>query len=202
MNYHLIHLMPREDQNFCFIDDKPEGIGIKSYKLGKGLPLGSDYPPNARVFMTDRYKGIQVSDLIENACNLLIVSKRVKEVIERINKAPTEYLPLSIYNHKKRAASTDYFIINPLGTFDCLNLETSDIVYHNDKVVDVRNFVLDPLKLENAPHLFRVQEDSYTYIISEQLRQELRTLDPRPTNFFITELEQVPSHTKLTSSTD
>ncbi len=28
MDYHLIHLMPREDQNFCFVDKEPEGIGI------------------------------------------------------------------------------------------------------------------------------------------------------------------------------
>lgn len=134
MNYHLVDLMPRKNLEHCFIDEHPEGIEIKTYKFGRGLPFGNEYPPNVRVFLAERYKGIQLSDLIENSRGMLITSRRVKEVIERVNQAPPDYLPLAIYNHKKRAASTDYFIVNPIGTFDCLNLEASDIVYHLEQV--------------------------------------------------------------------
>ncbi|ATB51334.1 imm11 family protein [Corallococcus macrosporus] len=193
MNHYLIHLMPRENPDYCFIDKYPKELGLKSYKIAHGERLGPDYPANARVYMTDRYSGIQTPDLVENACGMLIVSKRVKEVLERTIMATVEYLPLTICNHKKRVASSDHFIVNPIGTVDCLNLKASDIVYHEDKVVAVRDFVLDPAKLEHAPPLFRVQEDSYAYIMSEQILEALRTLEPRPTNFLLELLNQVPA---------
>ncbi|WP_082207042.1 imm11 family protein [Corallococcus macrosporus] len=193
MQYYLILLIPRENLQYCFVDNFPEGLGLVSYKLGHGEPLGADYPANARVYMAERYKGMQVPDLVENTCGMLIVSKRVKEVFERVNQGPVEYLPVAIYNHKKRVASTDHFIINPIGTVDCLNLEASEIEYHNDKIVSVDNPVLDPAKLKTAPHLFRVREHSYSYLFSEVMFQALRALDPRPTNFVLDQLAQVPS---------
>ncbi|WP_163786508.1 imm11 family protein [Myxococcus vastator] len=193
MNYYYIHLMPRENLNYCFIDEYPSEVGIKSYKIGKGLKLGTDYPEDSRVYMADRYTGIQLSDLIENACGMLIVSKRIKETFERVNKGPVEYLPLTICNHKKRVASTEHFIINPLGTVDCLNLKASTIVYHDDKIVQVQRPVLDPGKIEHAPHLFRMQEHTYSFLMSEVMMEELGTLSPPPTNFCFEQLDQAPS---------
>ncbi|WP_240358393.1 imm11 family protein [Myxococcus vastator] len=190
--------MPRQQLQYCFVDELPEGLGLNRYKVGHGETLGADYPADARVYMTDRYQGIQVSDYVENACGILIVSKRVKEVFERVSRGPVEYLPLAIYNHKKRLASADHFIVNPIGTVDCLNLEASDIKYFKGKVVQVRNPVLDPAKLEHAPHLFRMREHSYSYLISEVMIQELRTLTPRPTNFLLDPLEHVPSTSSKT----
>ncbi|NVJ09699.1 hypothetical protein HUW63_31305 [Myxococcus sp. AM001] len=195
MHYYLILPMSRENLNYCFVDNYPEGLGLIDYKIGHGEPLGADYPMDARVYMTERYKGMQVPDLVENTCGMRIVSRRVKEVFERVNQSPVEYLPVAIYNHKKRVASTDHFIVNPLGTVDCLNLEASEIEYHNGKVVSVDNPVLDPAKVETAPHLFRMREHSYSYLFSEVMFQALRTLDPRPTNFILDQLAQVPSGT-------
>ncbi|MFP2960930.1 imm11 family protein [Myxococcus sp. 1LA] len=194
MHYCLIPLRPRKNLDYCFIDKHPEGLGLLSYKIGHGEPIGADYPADARVYMTDRYQGMQISDLIENARSMLITSRRVKEVLEKVHQGPAEYLPLSIYNHRKRLASADHFIINPLGTVDCLNLEASEIEYHNGKVVRVNNPVLDPAKIRNAPHLFRMRENSYSYLISEVMLQALRTIEPRPTNFVLDQLAQVPSH--------
>ncbi len=193
MLYYLIYLDTDEDPAFCFLDALPEGLGIKSYKLGHGKELGPEYPADARIYMSDRYKGIQVPDLVGNTHGMLVTSKRVKEAFEQVNRGPVEYLPVAIYNHKKRVASPDHFILNPLGTVDCLNLEASDIVYHQDKVVRVRNFVLDPEKLQGAPDLFRVREDSYAYLMSDRVLQELRGIQPRVTNFVFEELDQVPS---------
>ncbi|WP_255207651.1 MULTISPECIES: DUF1629 domain-containing protein [unclassified Myxococcus] len=113
MNYYLILPMPRQKLEYSFIDEPPEGLGLNRYKVGHGERLGAEYPAATRVYMTDRYQGIQVSDYVENACGMLIVSKRVKAVFERVNQSPVEHLPLAIYNHKKRPASTNHFIVNP-----------------------------------------------------------------------------------------
>ncbi|MBU8899864.1 hypothetical protein KRR26_30060 [Corallococcus sp. M34] len=193
MPYYLIQLTTCDNPDLCFLDDYPEGLGLNSYKLSKGKQLGSDYPANARVFMTDRVKGMQVPDLVSNTCSMVVTSRRVKEVFERLNQGPTEYLPVALYNHKKRVASPDHFILSPLGTVDCLNLQESEIEYHKDKVVNVDYYVLAPKKLENAPDFFRVREDPSAYIMSERIAEGLRELKPRLINFVVKELEEAPT---------
>ncbi|MCY1082650.1 imm11 family protein [Archangium lansingense] len=193
MRYYLIDLMPEDNPDFCFLDSYPEGLGLKTYKLGKGQPLKDDYPADARIYMSDKEKGIQVPDLVGNSRSMLITSQRVKEVIERVNQGPTEYLRVAIYNHKKRVASPDHFILNPLGVVDCLNLRASEIEYFQGKVVHVDRLVLDPGKLEKAPELFRVRENSRAYVISDRIVDEVEKLRPGVSNFWLEELDQEPS---------
>jgi len=193
MLYYLIDLTTDDNPDYCYLDSYPEGLGLKTYKLGYGQELKADYPADARVYMTNRVKGMQVPDLVGNTCGMLVTSRRVKEVFERVNQGPVEYLPVAIYNHKKRVASPHHYILNPLGTVDCLNLQASNIKYHEGKVVHVYEYVLDPEKLANVPDFFRVRENSYAYIMSERILTELRRLQPRVTNFMIEELDQVPS---------
>ncbi|WP_163997995.1 imm11 family protein [Pyxidicoccus caerfyrddinensis] len=191
MDFHLLNHRPTVDPDYCILDDFPEGLGLDSYKLGKGERVGKDYPKNARIYMTDDFSGIALPDLVSNTRNMLIVSKKVKESIERVNKGPTEYLPVAIYNHKRRLASADYFIINPLGTFDCLDLKKSRIEYHEGDVVGVDEFVLDPKKLKKAPDLFRAREDPVAYFVSERLIGEWLDMEPRPTNIHFVDLDKV-----------
>jgi hypothetical protein len=188
MTYFLINNAPLEDEDYAFLEQTPEGTLAIDYKMATGEPMGKDYPERARITMDAAHPGIQLADLVGNSCGLLIVSRRVKEGIERVVTAPVEYLPVAIYNHKKRLASKDYFIINPLGTLDCLDLDRSEITWSDGEVVDVDVFVLDPKKLDGAPDLFRIKEDPRTYVMSKRLVKELVPLDP--TNFLVDELAQ------------
>jgi len=82
-----------------------------------------------------------------------------------------EILPFTLYDHKKRVLTKDYWIVNPIGTFGCLNKEASEIKYVDkddakSEVVSIRKFVFDPKKLKNAPDLFRVPERVRDYFIS------------------------------------
>ncbi len=43
-----------------------------------------------------------------------------------------EFLPFTLYNHKKRVHSKDHFFINPIGGYDCLNEIASGITYDKD----------------------------------------------------------------------
>lgn len=188
MSFFLINNAPLEDEDYAFLEHTPDGTLDIDYKMAIGEPMGDDYPEGARITMDASHPGIQLADLVGNSCGLLIVSRRVKEGMARVVTAPVEYLPVAIYNHKKRLASRDYFIVNPLGTRDCLDLERSEITWSDGEVVDVDVFVLDPKKLDGAPDLFRIQEDPRTYVISERLAKELLPLDP--TNFLVDKLAQ------------
>jgi hypothetical protein len=186
MNFYLLNTMPVEDDDYCFLVKPPTGIEMIDYKTAKGLPIAAEYPADVRMYMDDNHQGIKVPDLIGNSRGLLIVSKRLKEAIEQGNTGATEYLPMSIYNHKRRRASGDHFIVNPLGAMDCLDLARSDIEWLDGEVVAVNTFVLDPGKLKNVPDLFRIKEEPHRYVISEQLARQFMPLDP--TNIYLEEL--------------
>jgi hypothetical protein len=108
-------------------------------------------------------------------------------------QTPMECLPFTLFDHRRRVASRDYFIINPLGTFDCLNTSKSEIVYSDDppgEVVAVRKHVLDPRKVGAAPDIFRVKEEPEMIVISARLATQIKKLDPLPTNVYLIKLEQ------------
>jgi hypothetical protein len=191
MNYFQINLMPRENSEYCFLHAYPEGLGIHTYKLAEGEPVGAEYPTDACIYMDPKEKGIELPSLIGNTCSMLLVDRPTKEVIEQINKAQTQYLPVKIYNHKKRLASADYFIVNPLGTYDCLDTKQSGIEYEDGEVVDVDEeaLVLDRKKMKKAPALFRVREDPGIYVVSEDIVDAWIALEPRPTNVNLWDLD-------------
>jgi hypothetical protein len=158
-------------------------MGLKTWKLNKGAEfLEGEYPQDAKIFMSDEEPGIEIPDLVPNTGLMLIVSKRLKEGIEAVNRGPIQYLPLSIYNHKKRLASSDYFIVNPLGTVDVLDTSASEIEYLDGEIVGITKYVLDAKKIVHAPDIFRIKENPETYVVSERVLGEWRKIAPKPTN--------------------
>jgi hypothetical protein len=188
MNYYLLNTMPLEDEGYCFLEQPPVGIEMTDYKLAQGLPMAAEYPPDVRMYMDDAHPGVKLPDLVGNTRGLLIVSQRLKDAIAGVVTAPTEYLPVSIYNHKKRLASAGYFVVNPLGALDCLHLQRSDIKWKGADIVTIRKFVLDSAKLGAAPDLFRIREQLYQYVLSAKLGRALAPL--QPTNLYVDEIEQ------------
>ncbi len=192
MKYYFLETYDRLDRDFCFIDQPVEEIRLASWKIIKGASIEDEYPESAAVRMSDQAPGRVLTDFIGNEELCLIVSKRIKELFESIVSCHTEYLPLSIINHKNRVASKEYFYINPIGTLDALNHDQSVIKYldgDKDRIVRVRKFVLSQKKLSDAPDLFRIKEKPTKYVISQKLLDALRSLDPEPTNLVVKEIK-------------
>ncbi|MBW2661812.1 MAG: hypothetical protein JRD93_07465 [Deltaproteobacteria bacterium] len=171
MRYFFVETLGKlGNPNLCILSRPPDGLGVKSYRMAKGKKIGVHYPKDAIIYMDDEHPGIKIESLIGNTKGYLIVSREMKECIEEhCTFCEIEYLPFTLYNHKKRVHSQDYFIINPIGTFDCLNLKASQIEYLDGEVVGIDNFVVDPRKLEKPPALFRIKEDPRRYVINEEL---------------------------------
>jgi hypothetical protein len=186
MRFFSLNLIPSEDPGLAFLDGVPEGTRAVRYKMSKGYAMGADYPADARIYMSEEYPGFKLASFIGNTESLLILSTQVKEAIEQFGVPQVEYLPVAIYNHKRRLASSDYFIVNPLGTLDCLHLEKSVIKYSGTDVIAVKKMVLDVRKVATPPGLFRVKEHPYTYVFSEPLIAKLIPL--KPTNLYFNEL--------------
>jgi len=189
-----INCLALENDEYCQIGSNDvAGMERGTWKpcTGVEVDVAAEYPAGARFYMWDRHPGVEVPSLVGNYISYLVVERRMKESIERLNEARTQYLPVSIYNHKKRLAAADYFIVNPLGTFDCLDLERSEIerLEGTEKVVAVRKLVLSAEKVKAAPALFRPREDPRRYIARGDLVKAWIQMDPTPTNVLLDELE-------------
>jgi len=158
------------DNKVCVITEDAEGVE-RSTKLTSGGALKGIYPENAALYMNEDHPGMRLVDFVANHIRYLIVSEKVKQVLQQEGVENSEYLPVSIYDQKKRLVSSDYFILNVLGTVDCLDHEKSQykrsrisperirhfdkVVLHEDKVPgDVRIF-----RLKDRPAMIFIRVD-------------------------------------------
>jgi uncharacterized protein DUF1629 len=196
MKYFLLDTLGDVDGERAVIDRAPEDLGLQYYRLAKGVRIGDLYPDDARVLMSKKFQGLKLDSLLGNTKGFLIVKVPVKEAIEaHCADDDIEYLPFTLYNLKKRVQSKDYFIVNPIGTVDCLNLEASVIKYvdkpgdpSHGAVVNVKKYVFEPKKLKRAPALFRVKEKPTRYVVNEQLASAFDKA--KFSNISLTEVEQ------------
>lgn len=158
------------DSNLCIVDDPPEGMGLYDYCLIRGERAASHFPKDAKVFLRKERTGIRLAGILGNTHGFFIGSVEVKKVIEELcPNREIEYLPFILYNQKGRVHSKDYFFINPIGGFDCLNEKASGATYDSDgEIITVKKFVLDPMKLTNAPDFFRIHKVPTEYVVSQR----------------------------------
>src|SRR5262245_15243090 len=151
--YYMIDTLGNaRDLTLCTIDRPPDNLGVKYYYMAEGKRIGNNYPSDAAIRMSDEYTGIKLSSFLGNTQSYLIGSRAVKETIEGHCDTEIEYLPFTLYSPRGVVHSNDYFIINPIGSFDCLNLMACDIKYLPGKttIVKIRRFAFDPDKLTVA----------------------------------------------------
>ena len=159
--------------DYCFTDNGPRGT-IDDYDLRCGLRVADEYPDGigeTTLKLGDDYPGLELTSFIGNTHSLLIVEKKVADLI-----------------HKGRVHSRDYVFLNPIGSVDCLDLQRSTVLRHDDgTIMKIQKFVLSPAKVAGVRHMFRPDEDLNKYIFSETLVNALRANNC--TNLVFEELE-------------
>lgn len=174
--YHLQTMGDANNQKLCFVDAFVDGINAESGRVHVGDPLTPVYPPDARIYLTEE-SGIKLSSLIGNSRSMLLVSMELKDVIARHVTEAIEFLPVTLCDHRKRPLGPIYFIVNPLGAIDCIDLQASDVLYspkNPTKVIEVSDYVLDRNRLTAAPQLFRMEYARAEYIVGSALAQAIR----------------------------
>jgi len=177
------------DDALAYIDDYVFGLELDQWRTGFGDRTAKDWPADATIFLP-KTTGRTLTDLLGTTTNTLYVSKRVRMVIERHCKdVEIEYLPFALRDHRKRLLSNDYVIVNPIGTFDCLDLEASKILWNRKKtkVLAVNDAVLSEKKVKDAPVMFRIRETPMKVVVSFGLAREL--YDGKYTNVFTEKLK-------------
>ena len=166
-----------DDDSLCFLDNFVEGINPLAHRASSGLRIGAEYPKEAKIFMNRENPGIKLSPLLGNSRNVLVGSNEFKAAIEKHCKNEIEYLPFTLYDHRKRVHSRDYFIINPIGTFDCLDRKESVIEWDDEDPEEIIGFdklVLDRKKMKDAPQCFRIDKAPSAYVLGLEVAREFK----------------------------
>jgi hypothetical protein len=196
MKYFMLNILgDNRDKSLAMITKPPVNMGLYDYCMSFGERVGDRFPKDAQIYLQPEKPGKKLSSFVGNTESYLIVNSEMKDAIMQTCKESDnliETLSFTLYDHKKRVLSKDYWIVNPVGTFDCLNRKASKIKYMEDddsqsEIVSVKKYVLDPKKLENTPDLFRVPESPSQYLFSERLVKKFQ--EKKFTNIFLTEIE-------------
>jgi len=170
MRYFRIKLLGDEgDRDRAVVDRRPPNLDGWDFCMAQGKPIGDKYPPDAQVQLRDRFPGIKLGDFVSNTVAYLISSARMMNVIKEHANVEIEYLPLTILNHRGRPQGTDYWIINPIGVTDCLDLEKSVILRGQEtgEITFVEEYAFVGAKLEARPSILRVKETPWEYFVDE-----------------------------------
>lgn len=173
-NYYIIYTA--KDDIFCCIEENPEGLKEKGWRICEGKRMGHRYPSDVQFHMGRSYPGIVVPDLIRNLCGYCLVSSKLKEIIESEVEAEIEFLPFALYNHKGRIAGQDCYIANVLDTIDCVDLSRSQ--GSEFKIVpgtfrQIRKLYLNYDRIPVNAKLFRVPQMMRVLIIRDDLKAVL-----------------------------
>jgi hypothetical protein len=175
-----------DDRSLAFINTTVEGFGKDDWRLTFGKPAKDLFPEPAILRFSKKHPGMKLSSFIGNTLSILIVAPPFRQAIEELGPKQTEFLPITLLDHRGRVASKDYVIVNPLGTLDCLDEKESGIKRVNDEVVGVDEYVIASSKVAKAPQLFRIREDEDEYVFGLKLMRRIQKLDL--SNVLVTEL--------------
>lgn len=164
------------DESFARIADLiPPELDEHSWMFnGNNKPLGEVFPEDL-VFDLSRDGGKKLGDFIPNTDNMLIVSDRLKEILEQ-RSSDFEFYRISIRNHKKRIEKKQYYLAHLLLSVPCLDTDESEYkksAMDEDQMLRVSRLVLDTSKIPEGKKILRLGEMKKLILVRRDLAVEI-----------------------------
>jgi hypothetical protein len=178
MKYFLLETtgdLNNEDQ--LFIDGPPQGMGLIADNMSIGEPVRPYYKQNIHFTIDADNHYRDICDILGNSRSYIIVSQRTKDILLNVlaSSIALECISADFYDESGVKLISDYFIINPLGEFDCLHEDASGLICdENGIILEMKAIVLDRVKIEHAPPLFRIAGKPTFYIFNLTLGLALK----------------------------
>ena len=149
------------------------------YELSDGVPMKANFPPTAEIEI-DKDSGDMLTDIIPNIGMDLIVSEKVKKILESdglVESDTLEYLPFVLKDKRGRVVKEQYYFVNSLLKIDCLDREKSDFSTYDDddEVCDVNGVFLLSDKVPENFRLFRLGEFPSVIVLRSDLVDRLNS---------------------------
>lgn len=168
-----------EDDALAWIEVSPESIRRKDYLLTEGVCAAAWFPGGV-TFDLWKDRGSKLADSIPNVLGFLIVSDKLRRLLDKHSGADIEFLPVRVRNHQGRLVKARYFIANVLGTTACVDRELSDFdmgAIDKEHASHFRRLVLDESRIGADQKLFRLSEQPGLILAREDLVDELLEQD-------------------------
>jgi len=158
------------------IEEHPKAVRdvIKSYKFSKGVALAGQFPQLPGYQMSDEYPDNRLlTDFQDNTDDLLIISQAFADIVKSLPHGQMEFLPIKIINHRNKVASDSYYLLNIIGTVDCLDLEKSTYkqsAMDADEIFSIQNMVLLEDRIPENTSIYRLHRMPTLFLVSEPLK--------------------------------
>jgi len=159
----------------CVVGPDPDYAG-KAYRIAQGQHAGADYPDDLRLPMSGNSPGKHTPDALHNTMRFLLVSHRLGEILRRELSEDVEFLAFGLINHKKKVVPGYGFIVNLIGTADCVDLGSTvgrASVLKPDLLMSIEVLSLDVQRIPKDGRLFRIKAKPDVLIIRSDLRELL-----------------------------
>ncbi|MCP3143119.1 Imm43 family immunity protein [Pyxidicoccus xibeiensis] len=161
----------------AYISGYPKST-IKNWRYHEGESLAKEFPKDAAVVFSSKWpERRKLYDFLDNAVTALIVSERVRRILEDLKAKDLEFLPVTVKDHKGAPVEARYFILNPLGGQDAIDMEKSQLVMSaldKEQIAHINKLVLQPKKIDKDAKLFRASRARTVIFVDDAVRKAFR----------------------------
>jgi hypothetical protein len=126
------------------------------------LRYGPEFPNDMRLL-----------DNVQNLEGFVLVSNRLREFLEGCGVEQVEFLPVSVVNHKGRSEAEPFYVVNPIGAHDVLDIDASGPEFFDDTILTVMQTVIREDELDPALDLVRLARFANPTLIKRELAAKI-----------------------------
>jgi hypothetical protein len=161
-------------EGYCVVA-LPAGV-TKGFQLARGVSRAAGWPTGLVCKMSEDFpKDIQLPDSLFGP-SWVIVSARMRTLVEATGAKEVEFLPVGIADHKGRTVAEDYAIVNPLKVVDAIDVAASKPVWNtidSELIASCEKLVIDASRVPKALSLFRLRHLEHQVVVRGDLAQRL-----------------------------
>ena len=166
-------LRNKKDNKGVYVDAIPNS-GVANWKYSEGIPLKADFNNDVKIYYSQNFPdGKQLYDFVSNILRVLIVSDKVKQLLQNESIENIEYLPLVVCDHKKNVVDDKYWLINLIGGQDVIDMEKSKYVMgslNETQIKRIKKLVVNEYGVDGNPKLFRANAKRNLFFIHETIK--------------------------------
>lgn len=169
-------LKPWSRQDGVFLSCFAENEDIEDFEYSEGISLVDRHPEgpdSAMYYDPGNPERVVLYDFVDNLESVLVANSKVKTLLDDLGVDNLEYLPVWLMDHRDQLASKDYFILNPIGSVDIIDMHKSDVSMcsiDEGQIGRTRHLVVDYSSIPDDAKLFRASSKLDEIFIRDDIK--------------------------------
>ncbi|MBN2817943.1 MAG: hypothetical protein JXP36_03190 [Bacteroidales bacterium] len=151
-----------------------EDYDFGSFELTKlWLPKKIDEDISNIKFYTDNLNS-DITDAVGNPLSLFIFSDKMINLLFPFLNEDAQVISLELINNNTKDKIKGFNLLHPFKAFKCIDIKNSGVSYSGGNEISiVGDCVIREKEVPTDVHIFRVEEDKNTVIVSDELAKSL-----------------------------